>query len=138
MPREEAMALPRRLSRVPVALCVATAVWSTGARASMCGDLNGDGRLTIADAVRLLKATIAPNPADCGSLGSAQCGDVDRVDGVTLGLGDVLLLLNHLAGNAGIVPLCMGDPTHVCTPSPGAGPGGETWSTRATLSGYLN
>src|SRR5262245_66031749 len=47
------------------------------AAAAICGDLNNDTRLTIADAVRLQKGVLSPQASDCGNQGTAQCGDVN-------------------------------------------------------------
>ena len=54
---------------VPLALLAVLAGIGRAAR----GDLDGDGRLTIADAVRLQRALFTPNPGDCGESGSASC-----------------------------------------------------------------
>src|SRR5262249_41181551 len=132
-----AMTAPQQRLAIGVVLVAMLACTSAGA-AAMCGDLNADGRLTVADAVRLLRATIVPNAADCGGAGSAQCGDVNRPDGTVVGLGDVVLLLAHLAGQPTLVGLCDGDSGMPCVSNPGSGAGGESWTTRTTVTGNLN
>jgi hypothetical protein len=81
--------------------------WTSAANAAQCADLNNDGKITIADAVRLIQAVgIAPNPADCGGAGSLACGDLDA-DGA-LGISDVVTLLATLNHNPTLFGLCKG------------------------------
>jgi hypothetical protein len=117
----------------------AVAVLSGAARpagAAICGDLNGDGSRTIADAVKLQKALFAPNPGDCGGAGSASCGDVNpAIPG--LGVDDSVVLQASLNGKPTLFALCQGKGTSPCTASAGSGPGGESWTTRTTVSGTI-
>jgi hypothetical protein len=63
-----------------------------------CGDLNGSGVFDLVDIVRLNTATVTEaDPADCDGAGTLACGDL-LTDGV-LDLSDLLIGLNHLAGN---------------------------------------
>jgi hypothetical protein len=113
----------------------------TGATAQ-CGDLNGDGQLGIADAIRLQKAVFAPSSADCGGAGSASCGQVNKQANDPPGKvsgADVVVLQAVLAGNPTLFGLCQGSGTSAC---PAAGPpvtgaGGETWTSRVTRSGTI-
>jgi hypothetical protein len=109
------------------------------AGAAICGDLNGDGLITIADAVRLQKAVIVQSPADCGGMGSAQCGNVNVPDGVVCGIPDVVTLINFLGHKSTNYPLCQGVGPDPCSanPSVGSGPGGEAWTSRITRTGNL-
>jgi hypothetical protein len=113
------------------------------AGAVACGDLNGDGSLGIADAIRLQKAVFAPSAADCGGAGSASCGQVNKQandpPGKVTG-ADVVVLQAFLAGNPTLFGLCQGSGTSAC-PAPGApvtGAGGETWTSRVTRSGNIS
>jgi hypothetical protein len=104
--------------------------------AAACGDLNCDGQLTIADAVRLQRAIFVPNPADCCGLGSASCGDVNpTIPG--LGVDDVVVLQAFLNNKPTLFPLCAGEGPTPCSANAGSGPGGESWTTRATRSGTI-
>jgi hypothetical protein len=116
------------------ALVLAGPVRNAGAAA--CGDLNGDNKLTIADAVRLQKAVFVPSAADCGGLGSAQCGDVSVPD-PGIGPADVVALQNFLAGRPNLYPLCGGVGPSICLANAGSGPGGESWTKRASVTGTI-
>jgi len=107
------------------------------ASAASCGDLNGDAKLTIADAVRLQKAVFGSNPADCGGLGSDQCGNVNVPDGDSIGPADVVALQNALAGRPNLYPLCGGVGPSICISNSGSGSGGESWTSRATVTGNI-
>jgi hypothetical protein len=105
---------------------------------AVCGDLNCDGHLTIADCVRLQRAILVPNPADCCGLGSASCGDLNP-SSPGLELSDVVACLNFLGGgNCSLFGLCQGPGPDICVPNPGSGPGGESWTTRATVTGNIS
>jgi hypothetical protein len=105
--------------------------------AAGCGDLNGDGNRTIADAVRLQRALFVPNPADCGGSGSASCGDVNPAS-PGLGVDDAVVLEASLNNKPTLFSLCTGEGTTPCTASVGSAPGGESWTTRTTKSGTIS
>ena len=92
------------------------------AGAAICGDLNGDGNRTIADAVRLQKAIFTPSPADCGGSGSASCGDVNPAS-PGLGVDDSVVLQASLNNKPTLFALCTGTGTKVCQPNAGTGAG---------------
>src|SRR5262249_7515325 len=104
--------------------------------AAGCGDLNGDGNRTIADAVRLQRALFVPNPADCGGSGSASCGDVNPAS-PGLGVDDAVVLEASLNNKPTLFSLCTGVGTTPCTANAGTGAGGESWTTRTTRSGTI-
>jgi hypothetical protein len=104
--------------------------------AAGCGDLNGDGNRTIADAVRLQRALFVPNPADCGGSGSASCGDVNP-SSAGLGVDDAVVLEASLNNKPTLFSLCTGVGTTPCTANPGNGPGGESWTTRTVKTGTI-
>jgi hypothetical protein len=106
------------------------------AGAAICGDLNGDGNRTIADAVRLQRALFVPNPADCGGTGSASCGDVNPAS-PGLGVDDAVVLEASLNNKPTLFALCTGEGTTPCTGPGGAGPGGESWTTSTTKTGTI-
>src|SRR5262249_45644244 len=100
----------------------------TGARvagAAICGDLNGDGNRTIADAVRLQRALFVPNAADCGGAGSAACGDVNPAS-PGLGVDDAVVLEASLNNKPTLFSLCTGVGTTPCTADAGTRAAGET------------
>jgi hypothetical protein len=106
------------------------------ASAAICGDLNGDGNRTIADAVRLQRALFTPNPADCGGAGSAACGNVNpAIPG--LGVDDSVVLQASLNNKPTLFALCTGTGPTPCQANAGSGPGGESWTTRTTVSGNI-
>ena len=81
--------------------------WAPSAHAAQCADLNNDGKITIADAVRLIQAVgVGSNPADCSGAGSLSCGDLDANG--SLGVSDVVILLATLTNNPTLFPLCQG------------------------------
>src|SRR4029077_4817587 len=140
---EKEIAMRTTRIRWKAALAGAAALLALGgaardARAVSCGDLNGDGKLTIADAVRLQRAIVSPNPADCGGAGSAACGNVNVPDGAVIGVADVVALQNTLAGRPTLYPLCQGVGSTPCVANSGSGPGGESWTTRATVTGQIS
>ena len=106
------------------------------ASAAICGDLNGDGNRTIADAVRLQRAIFTPNPADCGGAGSASCGDVNPAS-PGLGVDDSVVLQASLNNKPTLFALCTGTGAKPCTNNPGSGSGGESWTKRTTVSGNI-
>jgi len=116
-------------------LALAGSVRNAGA--ASCGDLNGDSKLTIADAVRLQKAVFGSSAADCGGLGSDQCGNVNVPDNDLIGPADVVALQNALAGRPNLYPLCGGVGPSICIANAGSGPGGESWTSRATVTGNI-
>ena len=125
--------------RALVAAAVVTAVAGSAriAAAAGCGDLNNDGRITIADAVKLQRAVFVPNAADCGGTGSASCGDVNpSVPG--LEGSDVVVLLANLGGNPTLFSLCTGVGPDVCSGPGGSGAGGETWTSSTTVTGTVS
>jgi hypothetical protein len=74
-----------------IAGCAATSLAST------CGDLNNSGARDAGDAVRLsLAVNVADSAADCGALGSVQCGDLVK-NGDTQ-VDDLVFLQQLLAG----------------------------------------
>ena len=107
------------------------------AGAAVCGDLNGDGNRTIADAVRLQRALFVPNAADCGGAGSASCGDVNP-SSAGLGVDDAVVLEASLNNKPTLFSLCTGEGTTPCAANAGSGPGGESWTTRTTRSGTIS
>ena len=89
------------------------------AAAAVCGDLNnsnGGTPRTVADATILLQVVSGthPNPASlCGGLGALQCGDLNASGSLTV--ADVVILLNAIAGNPTLFPLCEGvESLHTC------------------------
>lgn len=105
-------------------------------RAAGCGDLNDDGRVTVADALVLLQATTGLPGNYCGGAGATACGDITK-DG-RLDIGDVVVLLNVLVGNPTLYQPCTDVGRHVACPgAPGDGPNGEHWHGRATISGNV-
>jgi len=106
------------------------------AGAAVCGDLNGDGNRTIADAVRLQRAIFTPNAADCGGAGSASCGDVNP-SSPGLGVDDAVVLEASLNNKPTLFSLCTGVGATPCTANAGTGLGGESWTTRTTRSGTI-
>ena len=123
---------------VAIAGLAAVAGSTPSASAALCGDLNNDGKLTVADAVKLQRAIFTPNPADCGGAGSGACGDTNPSDGDVLGVGDVVALLANLAGNPTLYALCTGPGNVIACPGPGAtGAGGESWTGQATVTGNI-
>src|SRR5262249_16957230 len=63
---------------VGLAAMVAVAGWTASARASACGDLNNDGKVTIGDALLLLQAASGlPSSTFCGGAGALNCGDMN-------------------------------------------------------------
>jgi len=65
-----------------------------------CGDVNGSGAVDPGDAVRLNLAALNFPPqtaGDCKNNGTLQCGDLFS-DG-SIDVGDLVILLNRLAGN---------------------------------------
>ncbi len=80
--------------------------WATTAGAT-CADLNADGKVNIADAVRLIQAVGAgPSGADCGGAGTLSCGDLDANG--SIGISDVVIMLAQLTHNPTLFPLCQG------------------------------
>ncbi len=129
--------------RCRVLLCTAIVVVSLvvvprSSRASaVCGDLNGDSRLTIADAVILLHAAAFPPgaPTLCAGGGALACGDMNH-DG-TVSVADVVILLNFLVGNPTLLGICQA-PSDVSCPGPGgSGPAGESWTGQVTVHGNV-
>ena len=69
--------------------------------AASCGDVNGNGSVTVADVVKLFQdALSSADPADCDGAGTLQCGDInesgtitvsDVVAAFSLALGEELL-----------------------------------------------
>src|SRR6266849_1674647 len=116
---------------------VAVAGWSSSARASACGDLNNNGRVTIGDALLLLQAASGlPSGTFCGGAGALQCGDMNADGGITI--SDVVILLNFLAGNPTLFPICTGPGNNsTCTGPAGTGPSGETWTHSTTVQGNV-
>src|SRR5262249_34133004 len=106
------------------------------ASAAICGDLNGDGNRTIADAVRLQKAIFTPSAADCGGAGSASCGDVNPAS-PGLGVDDSVVLQASLNNKPTLFALCTGTGVKPCTANAGNGPGGESWTKRTTIAGNV-
>ncbi len=107
------------------------------ASAAICGDLNGDGNRTIADAVRLQRAIFTPSPADCGGSGSASCGDVNPAS-PGLGVDDSVVLQASLNNKPTLFALCTGTGNKPCQANAGNGPGGESWTKRTTVSGNVS
>jgi hypothetical protein len=91
-------------------LAAGIAVAGAGSRveAAVCGDLNGNGTLTIADCTILFDVIAGPpDPAGlCGGQGAAQCGDLNA-DG-SINIADGIICLNAVAGNETLFPLCTG------------------------------
>ncbi len=127
------------------ALCLAIAV-TTGGRVAeanaTCADLNGDGRVNIADAVALLVADASPpgSPALCNGGGALQCGDLNE-DG-SISIADVVLLLNSLTGSPTLFPLCAHPDPRPCDANPGtsasaATDGGLHWTGRRHVTGRI-
>lgn len=94
--------------RATAALVYAIAAYASAVAAATCGDLNGNGSLTIADCVVLVDGVAGPPdpPSLCGGAGPAQCGDLNA-DG-TVNVADVVICLNAVAGNETLFPLCAG------------------------------
>jgi len=63
-----------------LAALVAVTGWTSAARASQCGDLNNDSKVTIADALLLLQAQNGVPGTYCGGLRSNK-----KVEVLTLG-----------------------------------------------------
>jgi hypothetical protein len=112
-----------------LAAMIAVAGSAPNARAAAsCADLNNDGKITIADAVRLITAvgTNTSNPADCGNMGTLACGDLNA-DGA-FSISDVVILLATLSHNPVLFPLCTGPGNAIaCSGSP----------LKATVSGNI-
>jgi hypothetical protein len=93
-------------SVLAVGLFVGVAGWATTAGAT-CADLNADGKVNIADAVRLIQAVGAgPQGGDCGGQGTLACGDLDANG--SIGISDVVIMLAQLTHNPTLFPLCQG------------------------------
>jgi len=125
---------------VGLAGVIGTMVWAPRVDAAQCADLNNDGKITIADAVKLIQAVGgAPNPADCGGQGTLQCGDLDASGG--LGVSDVVIILAQLSGNPTLFPLCQGaGNTIACSAGKATVSGSvsttQVWSTACPI--YVN
>src|SRR6185503_16945903 len=83
-------------------LGVATGValtFSAATAHAVCGDLNGNGAVTVADCTLLFDVIAGPpDPAGlCGGAGAAACGDLNA-DG-TINIADGIICLNAVAGN---------------------------------------
>jgi len=124
---------------IGLAALVAVTGWASAARASQCGDLNNDNRVTIADALLLLQAASGlPSGTFCGGAGATQCGDMNQDGGISL--SDVVILLNFLAGNPPLFPICTGAGANITCAGPGgtsAAGDGITWTNSTTLQGNL-
>src|SRR5262249_12686376 len=124
-----------------LAALVAVTGWTSAARASNCGDLNNDSRVTIADALLLLQAQNGVPGTYCGAPGGAsQCGDINHDGGV--GIGDVVILLNFLAGNPTLFPICTGAGSNIPCAGPGAAhdpaiDGISAWAHSTTVQGHI-
>jgi hypothetical protein len=108
-------------------VALGVAGWAQTAAAVTCADLNNDGKVNLADAVRLIQAVGAgPNAADCGGGvggGTLACGDLDHNGAITI--SDVVIMLAQLTGNPTLFPLCQGAGTIVNTPSACTAGGGK-------------
>jgi hypothetical protein len=123
-----------------LAALVAVTGWTSAARASQCGDLNNDSKVTIADALLLLQAQNGVPGTYCGGAGASQCGDMNADGGV--GIGDVVILLNFLAGNQTLFPICTGSGNPISCTGPGgasavATDGISAWAHSTTVQGNL-
>jgi hypothetical protein len=93
-----------------VALAGVTGAARTAAAA--CADINNDGKVNIADAVRLIQAVGgSASAADCGGAGTLACGDLNADH--SLGVSDVVIMLAQLTHNPTLFPLCQGAGTAI-------------------------
>src|SRR5262249_11519693 len=95
--------------------------WATTAAANAtCADLNNDGKVNIADAVRLIQAVgTRPAAGDCGGAGTLQCGALDANG--SIGISDVVIMLAQLTHTPTLFPLCQGQGSTVACDSPASG-----------------
>jgi hypothetical protein len=85
------------------------------AHAAVCGDLNNNGSVTIADCTLLFDiAAGPPDPPVCGGLGALNCGDLNA-DG-SVNIADAIICMNAVAGNETTFPLCTGPTADVACP----------------------
>lgn len=101
--------------------------WAPAAMAT-CADLNNDGVISIADAVRLIQVvgSHTTSASDCGGAGTLACGDLNA-DGA-LSVSDVVIILAKLTNNPTLFPLCSGPGPVLACPGGGA---------PAVVSGHL-
>jgi hypothetical protein len=92
------------------------AAWTPAARAATCGDLNGDGGLSVADCTQILDVAVGPpDPANlCGGSGALQCGDLNG-DGA-INTADVSACLLTVSGGETVNPLCAPVPVQIACP----------------------
>ena len=121
--------------RIAAWLAAAVLVPAAVARAAACGDVSGNGAVTIADAVQLLQTVAGAPVGTCGGAGVLACGDLNG-DGV-VGIADVVILLNVLAGNPVLFPPCTVIDPVACTGPAGTGANGEHWNGQVTVHGLL-
>jgi hypothetical protein len=83
---------------------------------AVCGDLNNNGSVTIADCSLIFDvAAGAPDPAGlCGGPGPLACGDLNA-DG-SVNIADAIICMNAIAGNETTFPLCTGPTADVACP----------------------
>jgi hypothetical protein len=79
---------------------VASMTHDAHARGAICGDVNGDGVVSVTDAVQVQRFAAGLDPEKvagaCNSLGANQCGDVDQSGSITV--TDAVLVQNAAAG----------------------------------------
>jgi hypothetical protein len=92
------------------------AAWAPAVHAAPCGDLNGDGGLSVADCTQLLDVAVGPpDPANlCGGSGALQCGDLNG-DGA-VNTADVSACLLTVSGGETVNPLCQPTPVQIACP----------------------
>ena len=65
--------------------------------AASCGDVNGNGSVTVADVVKLFQdALSSADPADCDGAGTLQCGDINESGTITV--SDVVAAFSLVLG----------------------------------------
>ena len=96
---------------------------------AVCGDLNNNGSITVADCTLLFDVIAGPpDPAGlCGGAGAAACGDLNA-DGA-INIADGIICLNAVAGNETLFPLCSGSGAQPACPG-----GARTQSTNVTTT----
>jgi hypothetical protein len=83
---------------------------------AVCGDMNNNGSVTIADCSLIFDVAAGPpDPAGlCGGAGALACGDLNA-DG-SVNIADAIICMNAIAGNETTFPLCTGPTAPVACP----------------------
>jgi len=85
----------------------------------------------------LQAASGLPSGTFCGGAGATQCGDMNQDGGISI--SDVVILLNFLAGNPTLFPICTARGQHHLRGPGGTSAAGDgiTWTGSTTLQGNL-